>query len=260
MTDEDHGGMRQSAVLVVPCYNEGQRLQPEHFLRLVRDDAELSLLFVNDGSTDDTLTRLEGLAEQLPERIEVESLDRNRGKAEAVRRGLQQALSKGPTIVGYLDADLATPPSEVERLLNALRSRNVDVVLGARVCLLGRSIERSMLRHYLGRVFASAASLALGLRVYDTQCGAKLFRTTLALRAALDEPFLSRWAFDVELLGRMLVGSDQVPGMPPDRVVEEPLLAWRDVPGSKLRGGSAVGAAVDLVRIARDLGRRNSTG
>ena len=50
------------------------------------------------------------------------------------------------------------------------------------------------------------ASLILHARVYDTQCGAKLFRRSAALEAALADPFLSRWSFDVELLGRMLIG------------------------------------------------------
>ena len=118
--------------------------------------------------------------------------------------------------------------------MNVMNRTEVDVLLASRVLLLGRVIDRSNVRHYLGRIFATAASLTLGIGVYDTQCGAKLLRRA-QLAAAISEPFLSRWAFDVELLGRLLVGSAAVPGVPVGRTPREPLLAWRDVPGSKFQ-------------------------
>ena len=113
--------------------------------------------------------------------------------------------------------------------------------------LLGRQIERVAARHYLGRVFATAASLTLDLPVYDTQCGAKFFRRTPALEEALARPFLSRWVFEVELLSRVTRGPHAISV---DRIQEEPLLVWRDVAGSKLTNRAKVRAVVDLARIA----------
>lgn len=246
----------QAVTLVVPCYNEGSRLDDEAFLSLVRDDPALRLLFVNDGSKDNTAERLSALVAREPRQLELLALDRNRGKAEAVRVGLERALQEGPQFVGYLDADLATPVSEVRRLLGLLRAGNAAVLLASRVSLLGREIQRKATRHYLGRIFASVASLVLQLTVYDTQCGAKFFRVTPALAAAISEPFLSRWIFDVELLGRLMAGAAGVEPLQVNQVVEEPLLSWRDVPGSKLRPGHAIIAAKDMVRIAVDLRRR----
>jgi hypothetical protein len=72
------------------------------------------------------------------------------------------------------------------------------------------------------------------------------------------EPFLSRWAFDVELLGRLLIGSEVAPPIAAGTVWEEPLLAWRDVKGSKLDTRQMSRALVDLARIERDLSRRRS--
>jgi dolichyl-phosphate beta-glucosyltransferase len=245
-----------AATLVIPCYNEADRLDAEAFLSLVRGPDELRLLFVNDGSKDDTLSRLTALAAQHPERIAVLDLERNAGKAEAVRAGLRRALHDGAPLVGYFDADLATPASEVRRLVAVLRASGAQVVLASRVSLLGRDIQRKAARHYLGRIFASVASTVLGLSVYDTQCGAKLFRASPALDAALAEPFLSRWVFDVELLGRLVTGTSTVPPLAEGAVLEEPLLSWRDVPGSKLRPAHAVIAARDMARIVLDLAHR----
>jgi glycosyltransferase involved in cell wall biosynthesis len=241
---------------VIPCYNEAERLDTAAFLAFCAGEPAVTLLFVNDGSSDDTARVLGELRAARPEQIDVYSLDRNRGKAEAVRQGLLAALRGGAPVVGYLDADLATPLVEMSRLIRFVGERpDVDVLLASRVALLGRSIERAPARHYLGRVFASAASLMLHLRVYDTQCGAKLFRRTDALAAALAEPFLSRWIFDVELIGRLLA-APAPSRLAPARVREEPLLAWRDVKGSKLRGHHMAAAVRDLVRVGRDLARR----
>ena len=81
----------------------------------------------------------------------------------------------------------------MRRLLAVMQATGADLLLGSRVAMLGRDIHRSMVRHYLGRAFATAASIVLDLRVYDTQCGAKLIRRSAALLEALDEPFTSRW-------------------------------------------------------------------
>lgn len=257
--------------LVVPCYNEAARLDSGPLVAFLDERSEARLLLVDDGSKDATLDRLQSLAGERPGRIQVLSLQPNRGKAEAVRAGMLKALAEADadanaapaiqratsgTVVGFLDADLSTPPAELPALLAALERPGVDVAIGARVALLGKNIERSAVRHYLGRVFASAASLILQARIYDTQCGAKLFRDTPALRAALAEPFLSRWAFDVELLGRLFAGSEAVAPLPLSAVVEVPLGTWRDVKGSKLGPRSMALTLVDLARIEWDLASR----
>jgi hypothetical protein len=142
------------------------------------------------------------------------------------------------------------------RLVATLHDRpDLDVVMGARVGLLGHAIERSMVRHYLGRVFATASSIVLDLDVYDTQCGAKVFRAGPALSAALAEPFVSRWVFDVELLSRLHKGRAGVSGLPASAFLEVPLSEWHDVHGTKLGARSALRAVADLARIALN-GRR----
>ena len=241
--------------IVVPCHNEEKRLEPDRLASLLAR-ADVGLLFVDDGSTDGTRKRLAEIAARAPERVRVHALARNRGKGEAVREGLLRALESGAAVVGYLDADLSTPPEEMLGLLAALDDPAIQVVLGSRVSLLGRRIERKRARHYLGRVFASVASITLGLPVYDTQCGAKAFRRGPVLEAALRQPFTSRWAFDVELLGRLLVPERNTPRLTAEAFVEIPLHHWRDVKGSSLSPDQMFKAGADLLRIAWQIRRR----
>ncbi len=245
-----------AATLVVPCYNEERRLDGAALVAMVDGRPGLSLLLVDDGSKDGTRDVITRLAAARPARIATLVLPRNGGKAEAVRQGLLAALSGPVAAVGYLDADLSTPPAEATRLLDVLDERGASAALGARVALLGSDIHRTVSRHYLGRIFASLASLALESRVYDTQCGAKVFRCSPSLTAALSTPFLSRWAFDVELLGRLFIGTKTVAAISSGDVVEVPLRTWRDVAGSKLGSAAMAGALKDLTLISIDLARR----
>lgn len=230
-------------IIVVPCFNEANRLPASLFLG--HASAENRFLFVDDGSTDDTRRVLDDLAAATPF-CRVLALPHNVGKAEAVRLGMRRALEDGPAIVGYFDADLATPLEELAAMAAHFEDPEVLAVTGARVQLSGTAIERQSLRHYAGRVFATAAALTLGTSFYDTQCGAKLFRAGAALRAALGEPFHSAWIFDVELLGRLLGHGV---------ILEHPLRRWRDVGGSKVRAGTFLRAPLELARLSFELRR-----
>ena len=242
-----------AVTLVVPCHNEAARLDAGAFLAALDRMAGLRLLFVNDGSTDATAQRLATLGATAPDRVRVRTLATNEGKAEAVRQGVLAALADPAPVVGYWDADLSTPLAELPALVETLaRWPEVEIALGSRVRLLGRDIRRSAARHYLGRAFATLASLILRLPVYDTQCGAKLFRATPAVRAAFERPFETRWTFDVELLARFSAAARREGGPPPEaRLREVPLARWREVPGSNVRLAHAPRVARDLYRIWR---------
>jgi hypothetical protein len=194
---------------------------------------------------------LEKLRARHPWRVSVLGLGRNVGKAEAVRRGMKLALRRGPAMVGYWDADLATPLEAVLQFRAVILERpEMNLVMGSRVALLGRQIRRRWTRHLLGRAFATAASLALGLTVYDTQCGAKLFRVTRETHRLFDRPFRARWIFDVEILARMVAIAGSDGERPPEEIIYEfPLDRWQDVQGSRLRLHDFAVAALDLAAI-----------
>ncbi len=243
--------MHRTAI-VVPCYNEAERLRLDQLYEAAQASSLLSFVMVDDGSQDDTLPLLKNLQAESPQQFQVLALPRNVGKAEAVRQGLLTAFARSPTLAGYFDADLATPLSEVAPMVDLFEGPEVQMVMGSRVKLLGRSVQRSPLRHYLGRVFASVASVTLGLDVYDTQCGAKLFRVSQAMRRVFEMPFRANWSFDVEVIARMqaLARRGELP--PAERaIVEYPLRSWHDISGSKLGPRGALRAGMDLARIWR---------
>ncbi|HYC59593.1 MAG TPA: glycosyltransferase [Thermoanaerobaculia bacterium] len=234
-------------ILVVPCFNEEHRLPVEALRNVAIDGVRLEILLVDDGSSDGTFRLLESLHAADPTRFSVLRLERNSGKAEAVRRGVLAALDRHPDLVGFWDADLATPLTEIPGFLDVFATRpDIQMVFAARVRLLGRSISRNPARHYFGRVGATLISSSLGLAVYDTQCGAKLFRASDPIRELFATPFLSRWIFDVEIIARLVKqrGRDAAARA----IYELPITTWHDVKGSKVR-------STDFFRALKDLGR-----
>jgi dolichyl-phosphate beta-glucosyltransferase len=241
------------AIVILPCYNEAKRFPIEQFLAFDSDHHHQKFIFVNDGSTDSTLQVLESLRARAPDRYYVHNLTRNVGKAEATRAGLLLAFQENPDYVGFWDADLATPLDAIHNFCQLLDSNpSIEMIFGARVKLLGRRIQRRAIRHYPGRMFATAASLVLGLSVYDTQCGAKLFRATPAIRSLFEEPFATRWLFDVEIIARLIRARRGTAMCQAEEAIYEfPLYEWRDVPGSKVKPKDFVLAFVELWTIWR---------
>jgi dolichyl-phosphate beta-glucosyltransferase len=243
------------SIVVVPCYNEAQRLNSRAFTQFRASGHWVEFLFVNDGSGDGTLELLQQLRCGSPDTVRLRDQQPNKGKAEAVRTGMLDALATGADFVGYWDADLATPLNALSKFLQLMDDRpDIDVVLGSRVKLLGRSIERHAWRHYLGRVFATLVSQLLRLSVYDTQCGAKMFRASDELRGVLADPFRTAWLFDVEILARLIAASPRGTADVAQRLYELPLDEWRDVPGSKLTRAAYARAATSIFTLYREYG------
>jgi dolichyl-phosphate beta-glucosyltransferase len=234
--------------IVMPAYNEAARFDVAVLDEYLARGTSVDFVLVNDGSRDDTLELLKRQAAKWPSRIEVIDLQPNRGKSEAVRQGILLALSREDTVhVGFWDADWATPISALGEFIEHLdKDPSIHFVIGSRVRLLGRHIQRKTSRHYVGRVAATIASMVLGLAVYDTQCGAKLLRVGSDTKRLFEEPFGSRWVFDVELIARYLERCPAGEG-----IYELPLNEWRDVGDSKVRSTDVFGAFWDLLRIYR---------
>jgi dolichyl-phosphate beta-glucosyltransferase len=240
--------MKLEVCLVIPCYNEERRLPAREILDFVSANPWVSVCLVDDGSSDGTRQVLETLKRDRPGSVIVLALTANGGKAEAVRQGvIHVARETACGLIGYWDADLSTPLTELRAMLSVFERQPASrFVMGSRVRRLGSNIKRRAVRRLLGRVFSAFASLILDLPIYDSQCGAKLFRREIA-ETVFAERFITRWLFDVEILARLLgqFGREEVR----KTTIEVPLSAWREVGGSKLRVAHMLEAPFELLRI-----------
>jgi len=235
--------------LIIPCYNEEVRLSIESYESFITKNPHFTLFFINDGSTDQTLSILKQFSNQCLDNIIVLSLEANSGKAEAVRRGVQKALShQSYDYLGYWDADLATPLSEIPRFEKIIQEESSWVVLGARIVRAGAHIERIWYRHILGRSFATMVGVATGLPIYDTQCGAKFFKQDIA-KLILNTEFISDYLFDIELFMRLKRKFGEAVFL--ENVYELVLKKWEDVSGSKVRLIDFLKAPLELYKITR---------
>jgi len=243
--------MSSPCSIVIPCYNEESRFPLKPFQAFAAANPSIHFLLVNDGSRDRTLEVLNRARQGLENQVDVIDQPANGGKAEAVRTGLLAALGRPDCrYAGFWDADMATPLATILDLVAMLDRRDdILMIFGARVKLLGRFVERRAIRHYLGRVFATTVSIILRLPIYDTQCGAKIFRVTPGTRELFAARFSSRWVFDVEIIARFIRQSGYNMPFVEASIYEFPLPEWRDVAGSRVRPHDFFRAFFEILKI-----------
>lgn len=241
--------------VVIPCYNEGKRLNLDAFsIFLNQHKDKFDFIFVNDGSTDHTIDMLAKFKLQHDDNSILVNLVENKGKAEATRLAILQ-LNLKYDLIAYYDSDLATPLAELLNMKYILDQHNdLKLVLASRIKRLGSKINRKRKRHLLGRIFSTFTSIILRLPVYDSQCGAKLFKKEL-INVAFEEPFLTKWLFDVEILARI---RNKFPKEIETLLYEYPVNEWRDVAGSKLKLKHMLQVPYDLWRIHRKYNKKTT--
>jgi len=237
--------------LVVPCFNETQRLPQAEFRAYLAEHPEVAMLFVDDGSTDGTGQLLTALAASIGPQAGAHLLPKNGGKAEAVRQGMLAARSHFPqaTWLGFWDADLSVPLQELDHFRwHMARFPDARFMMASRFHRLGARLERHLGRHILSRTFATLTSQLLKLPVYDSQCGAKLLHRDY-LPALFTDPFVTRWLFDVELLARLLNAHGRAHVR--THCYEVPILRLDHVGNSRLKPTDMLAAPLQLLKIRR---------
>ncbi len=232
--------MHKTAI-IIPCYDEENRLNSELITELFKIP-KVDIFLVNDGSTDQTLPILQNISKQNPERCFVISLEKNRGKANAVFQAVNEILSKQYDFVGYFDADFSTPISELQLLLEQVKKPEIQFAFASRILTLNSGIERKSYRHFFGRIITTIINFKHQLDIYDTQCGAKIFNQKSA-RVAFEKPFKTKWLFDVEIFIRLKKHNLLHHGS------EVPIQNWKDVSGSKLGLKNVFGIAREIFLI-----------
>jgi len=242
-------------IIIIPCYNEAARLKLDKYREFLGGKDEAMLLFVNDGSTDNTAGILQQLKNDFPGRVDFTSYDKNKGKAGAIKTGISYASAHYQAdYLGFFDADLSTPLPEIASFISLFKGHpHLEMVFGSRVKRMGATIKRNLSRHIMGRVFASLVSDVLQIPVYDSQCGAKVFRSHVAV-ALFDEPFISRWIFDVELIARFILLSGYSKSL--TAIYEYPLPMWSDDGNSRITFRDLLIMPYELAKISRKYYRK----
>ncbi|TGV01495.1 response regulator [Flavivirga rizhaonensis] len=246
-TNNSHVVIQQRCVgVVIPCYNEEDRLLSTEFTNFIDKNTGYHLCFVNDGSKDNTLEVLNNLRKGREDYITVYNCEKNGGKAEAVRLGMLHMVEKADLdFIGFLDADLSTDLKDFDELVSTIENSDFKIVSGSRISRMGANITKESARKIISMTINFIIRKILGMNFKDTQCGAKIFRKDV-IQLAFDKKFVTQWIFDVEIFKRMSMhfGIEKAKSY----ICEKPLKRWIHADGSKL-------SMKDSIKIVGQLGQ-----
>jgi CheY-like chemotaxis protein len=234
--------------VVIPCYNEEERLLSTEFTDYINKNSGYHLCFVNDGSTDETLKILKKLQKGRENFITVYDCKKNGGKAEAVRLGmLHMATKEDLDYIGFLDADLSTDLADFDDLVKTIEHSEFKIVSGSRIARMGANITQESARKIISMTINFIIRKILSMDFKDTQCGAKIFHKEV-INIAFQKKFVTKWIFDVEIYKRISLyyGLKQAKTM----LCEQPLKRWIHADGSKLSIKDSVSIVGKLAQIA----------
>ena len=229
-----------SVLLLIPAYNEEKRIEPvlrdyaEHFKR--NYPGQFSLVVVLNGCADNTWGVVERVTRDHPS---VTALDFPSpiGKGGALIEGFK--LANRADLIGYVDADGATAPAAFHDLIR--HWKEADCIIASRwlpTSVLHQSQTKK--RQFASRVFHGIVEGLFGMKIRDTQCGAKLMRREAAekIHPALR---IADMAFDINLLYALKRNGFSILEVPTE---------WTDKLGSKVRlGRTSLVMFLSVVRL-----------
>jgi len=230
----------KSLSIIIPCFNEYARLYKN--LPIISEYCDrfkdIEIIFVNDGSTDNTL-KLLNFYIKYNKTMKIISYEQNKGKGYAVRTGIKAATKD---LILFMDADLATDLSCIEKAITKAKYMKKDFMLIGNREDKKSKVEASIFRTFIGRIFVILQRIILGMNYPDTQCGFKLMSKSVVKQIS-DDLQVDRWAFDVEMLYVCKQYHITVKSMP---------VIWHDVAGSKVHPmKDSYKMFLELLRIKR---------
>ncbi len=209
--------------VVVPVYNEEKRLQNgfDHYYQyLKKQKYDWELIFVNDGSRDNTLKLLEGLAKAKPQ-VKIVTYSNNHGKGYAICQGIKTAVGK---YILFTDLDHSVPIEAVENFFPYFEKGYLVVIGSRRVHGAKITVHQKPLREFLGRGFTAIVNVFIYWGIADATCGFKAFESSVA-KKIFAKITVYDWAFDAEIL--YICKKNKI------KIAQAPV-TWGDVRGSKV--------------------------
>lgn len=208
--------------ILIPAHNEAERIGDTlNAYRDVCNRPDTEVLVIVNGSNDrsEELIRREYLPRFPGLRLVV--IKEKVGKGGALMRGIAECHGEK---VAFTDADGSTPPGALLALVDQLDF--TGALIGSRwlpASIIGR--KQPLSRRIMSRMFNTYVRGLFGLKLTDTQCGAKVFSKKV-LEEVIPEVGTTQWAFDVELLFQIHRAGHSVREVP---------VEWNDVSGSKVK-------------------------
>jgi len=190
---------KEKIIIIIPSYNEEERIEKtlnKYVSFFKKKHSNFEIIIVINNTTDQSPKIIKNLGKKYKE---IKILEfKERGKGFAIVEGFKEALKRKGDLIGFVDADMATPPEAFYDLEKKLE--NAQGAIASR--WMKKSIiktEQSFMRKFVSRGFNLIVKTLFLINYKDTQCGAKLF-TKKVIKKILPEIKLTEWAFDVNIL------------------------------------------------------------
>lgn len=186
--------------ILMPGYNEGARIyknliKTHNIVKKFSNDFEI--IFINDGSTDDTVQQVKKAAQQFANIIIID-FGENHGKGNALKAGFDFCTGK---FVAFVDSDLDLNPIHLKSFFKIMKNQEADVVIGSK--MHPDSITNYPARRkFISTGYYFILKILFRLPIRDTQTGLKLFKYN-ALKEIFPKILVKKFAFDIELLSNI---------------------------------------------------------